>query len=768
MIKALATIAAASVGTQASKTHNSNTLLIRSISQVMGTVVADSAEAYNATILSVGQLGGCEVVATSRVYDPEGLDIFGEGYFSFQVHVSQHVVVDSVRMDLETIQSIVESGFDVVTGGQSQFRNHLHSNPLFLSVISVKMRQGFSPPVETAPTMVPNADEPTDRRTWFPSLRPLMAPSITPSTAVSMFPSSVFRDQSSVSPIPVYSIVPTVHSSHSPTAEPLAVTTSVPSLEIEQSWTDVPGKSSQPSAMEGKKLAVTTAITGASAAFLVFCFGLALFLWYGQRQTGSKKRLDNQNRDDSETNDIPDIVRLGSDQRSWAESSMGEYVTAGWRSNAKLPHSIVSVPPLGSFDENSLYTSPHSASLGEDGRTAIVFPLRTPSSLSSPMSLDQFNDHHERVVVDLVDDHRDRLDLKLLVLSPRTSATSNGARNAEPGERENQKYYSMNRASGKHTHEEVNIIKIEPLDPRRNIFKENDDFTLDPSEIDVWSSCDLNDSEGRAGNSDLSAEILSKASSPLSSGSTPRVNRLVIPPSMGLTLVDSMSVAVQEDFEEKYGRPTVWVNPIPAVDPKSRLTGGMKIMAPNMDHKKLISFQPLEESTSSRPVSSAFSQRAHSQKMDRHPGAAPSSLGGNKLSPMRLLESMSIPVVTPEGNESDCSTEQGKTANEISLRDGTTRSLRDVDDGNSFSQSERSSVSINPWLLRAELSTSGQDVDPNMKQGGKKSHLSPMFRPLRSGTNRSDPAHSQVILARKRKIMVSVPRGKLGITLANR
>ena len=78
--------------------------------------MAQAAKAYNSTIVrnnNNGQPLDCTVVAASRVYDPEAEDIFGPGYFSFQVHVTQRIVVESSNQTLylEVVQSIIEEGF---------------------------------------------------------------------------------------------------------------------------------------------------------------------------------------------------------------------------------------------------------------------------------------------------------------------------------------------------------------------------------------------------------------------------------------------------------------------------------------------------------------------------------------------------------------------------------------------------------------------------------------------------------------------------------
>lgn len=765
------------------------------MAQVMGTVVADAAEAYNATIVNYdddddttdGQRSGCAVVATSRVYDPEGEDIFGEGYFSLQVHVSQLVTVESVWMDLETIQSIVETGFDVVTGGQSQFRNYLHSNPLFQSVISVESRQGFSPP--TVETVEPSM-ETTDGPSALPSS---FRPSLAPSMAVSAMPQPSYGDESSISPtISVDSMMPTpVDSSHSPTAGPWALPSSVPSLEMDHSWTD-DGKTNEPSTLGGQKLtaAATTAIVAASAACIVFCLCLAMFLWYCHRHVGSK--TENQERDDSETNDIPEIVRLGSDQRSWADSSMGEYATSTWRKNTKQSNLVGSVPTLGSFDENSLYTSPHTKPLGEDGNSGIIIlPLPTPSSLSSQGPRDEVKHHDERLGFKLMDEQTDRSYIEVRALSPRTSSMTYRARIDESAETKNQTSNSVKRHRARSTteqnrstfisdrqpYEELRIIRIDPLDPGRDTFNENDDFTLDPSEIDVWStvlSCDLEDSEGGLG--DLSVDISSKAASPLSARSVAPVNNLGLPAYVGLSLADSIDVDVPEDFEERNGSPLVWVNPVPVVETTNTRSpgGGLEIMAHFLDvhAKNITSSHPSEASTTSKPVPFVAPQRAQNQYVVGQRGLAPNPQGRQTVRPWlhQHFESLSIPAVTPEGNESDSSTEHGRVTNEIYLlRDGISGSRKESNDGKSVLKSENYGTVHNSTLRLDDGRIVDQGANPDtISFDGNKSHLSPTFRTSGWRTTGNGPAQNQALLERKRKITVSAPRGKLGIVLANR
>jgi hypothetical protein len=764
------------------------------MTQVTGAVVANAAESYNATIVTnendddfVEQQSVCDIVATSRVYDPEGEDIFGEGYFSLQIHVSQLVTVQSVWMDMETVQSIVETGFDVVTGGQSQFRNYLHSNPVFLSVVSVKMRQGLSPvSVETMePTIIPSIpiDDTTKNPTTFPSyLHPSLAPFMMPSIETLTLSPSTHSNQSSIPPsILVDSMVPTtLQTSLSPTAGPWTLTTTEPSSEIDLSWTGEDDKTNEPTTFEGKNLnaTTTTAIVGASVAFLVFCICLAISLWYCVRQIGSKKGLENQEPHDSETNDIPEIVQLGSEQRSLADSSMGEYVTVGWRNNAKQSILEDSVPPLGSVDENSLYTSPHSQALGEEGHSSImIMSLPTPSSLSSQAPRGEIKHQIERLGFHFANDQKVRSDIKVRAFSDRTSPNRAGI--AKSAEKKNQTSLSMNSHHARSTshndskslksdrrqYEEVKIVSIEPLDPGRNTLKENDDFTLDPSEIDVWStvlSYDLEDSEG--GPCDLSVKNLSKATTtPSSARRSAHDNNLDIPVYRDISLADSSDINAPEYSEENHRSQSVLVKPIPMLEPtKTRSPrSGFENIAPIGGAKRVTLPHPSEESTSSRPGALVTSQLAHNQSIGRHTGLP-------QITPVLYqdFESLSIPPMTPIGKESDGSLEHEPVTKEIYLlRHGISGFRKNAIYGKNVAESENCGTVYILGLPKA----SDQGANPVIKSfAGKKSRLSSAFRSSGRRKNGSDPAQNGALLERKRHITVFAPVGKLGITLANR
>ena len=83
--------------------------------QIFGTIVTQAAKAYNSTFIrekNDGQQLDCAIVAASRVFDQEAEDIFGPGYFSFQVHVKQRIVLESSnQIYLEVVQSLIETGF---------------------------------------------------------------------------------------------------------------------------------------------------------------------------------------------------------------------------------------------------------------------------------------------------------------------------------------------------------------------------------------------------------------------------------------------------------------------------------------------------------------------------------------------------------------------------------------------------------------------------------------------------------------------------------
>lgn len=634
-----------------------------------------------------GQLE-CKVVATSRVYDPEAEDVFGQGYLSLQVEIVQLVAVESDSMSSVTLQLIIESGFDVVTGGQSQFRRLLHDNPVFLTIISVKVRRGFSSS-GTPPSMAPTTDEQPHSPSWFPSFRPSMVledvPSEGPSTELSTFPSSTSPSiQSSTSPESVtQSLMPSLLTlSESPTSFFSELPSLAQNPSTEQS-TPVPDMPTQSSAVDRQKLdgtAAAAAVAGTTAAFLAFFLCICTCVLCRHRRINSKKSCARKG-DDHELNAIPDIVRLQSDQRSWAESTMGEYITYGWICNAKRTLVSKGAPhPLGSFDENSLYTSPYIARDEEDYHSTTILPVPTASSLSSEGPDEHFKSFR-------------------------------GSTDVQP-------------------YQELTITKIEPLDPVLNAFQQNGDFTTDPIEIGVWSS-DFEDSDDGCG--DYTTEAYSKVTSSSLCKDTAHKKRTARSSSRGLAphtsyLVDRRVTTLEHN--EDWDHLSVRVAPSPMLEPCSngRSLADTKIEPKKNPNKMVLSYASGKAVSSTETASFFYSPKATDHHaVDGSPGPASNLLHGNIVNPMaHVFESKSIPAVKPEENESDCSTGLGAAKNrknETRVRDRALRQGKDVDN-DEISESETSGLSNSTWLLEVVASTLGQSKNPDMESLSVKSNRS--------------------------------------------
>ena len=216
------------------------------------------------------------IFASTRVYDPEAEDVFGPGYFCFQIQVLKSVIVESTQvMWLEAVENIIEAGFDVITGGQKQFRSSLHENQMFLSVINIEVKRGLASPVPPPSPMPSSAMIVTETPTLQPSVEPSFIPSSSPSDQPSRIPSSY----PSATPSVIPSFVPSVGS------------TNVPSVIVTPQNSPAPFSQSQgtPDGSSNDKFdaAIIAAIVGATATLVSACFFL-LLIWY--RHNRKKKR----------------------------------------------------------------------------------------------------------------------------------------------------------------------------------------------------------------------------------------------------------------------------------------------------------------------------------------------------------------------------------------------------------------------------------------------------------------------------------------------
>ena len=94
-------------------------------------------------------------MGSSRLYDPEAVNIFGHGHLTLQVEVSLDVVVVSAQnVWLEIVSDAVKKGFRLATGGQSETGNRLQDCPQFYSLQMIQIANGLSPS-QSPPTLAP-------------------------------------------------------------------------------------------------------------------------------------------------------------------------------------------------------------------------------------------------------------------------------------------------------------------------------------------------------------------------------------------------------------------------------------------------------------------------------------------------------------------------------------------------------------------------------------------------------------------------------------
>jgi hypothetical protein len=450
------------------------------------------------------------IFASARVYDPEAEDVFGPGYFSLQIQVVKSVIVESTQvLWLEAVENIIESGFDVITGGQMQFRGRLHENQMFLSVINIAVRRGLASPVPP-PSPMPSAMLVTGTPTPQPSSEPSFIPSFAPSNKPSRIPSTY----------------PSAAPSASPSFAPSIGPTNVPTAVVTPQNSPAPFSQSQgtPNGSSDDKFdaAIIAAIVGATATLVSACFFL-LLIWY--RHSRKNKRNKSYPREvaltrDAQGNILPIIVELGDDHLSLADvSTLGEDYMLH-RSTRRALASQQDITATGSFDENSLYTTPYDPE--ESDYRARIIPLPTQSSLSSTSSYArprEFDDYSGGIS-DFGDSNQSE--------SPFISSSSSGRKNMNRTNTPRNKdatttsYYMAKSSPKKHTastrlsipvdvdklepfyEEQLRIKRIEPLGLGLSTVEEDNDglsssdgtksddhdidsdFTRDPSELDVW------------------------------------------------------------------------------------------------------------------------------------------------------------------------------------------------------------------------------------------------------------------------------------------
>ena len=216
--------------------------------QTISEPVEAAAANVNASISAETGILGCKIVGTSRLYDSQAIDFFGEGFWTFQISVLQAVNVTSDHLLFsEEVTSFVKAGFEIATGGATQFRSELQNFPLFGTVLSIDLRDSLSPPIP-APTSVPS-NFLSHQATQTASITPSSVPSFNQTEAYSQSPSGIPNISPSASPTNTPSLMPSMDPSLMPTGQPSAFPSRGPSLRPSSAPSSKSrmGPSSQPS-----------------------------------------------------------------------------------------------------------------------------------------------------------------------------------------------------------------------------------------------------------------------------------------------------------------------------------------------------------------------------------------------------------------------------------------------------------------------------------------------------------------------------------------
>lgn len=698
-------------------------------------------------------------MATSRIYNPEAEDIYGPGFFSLQVQVSQFVAIASTfLLWSEVIKEILDAGFDVSTNGNTQFRTKLRTNSLFSSVDAVVVRGGLSPPVDR-PSSMPSTSPTTLSPTTAPSLEPSTTPTLQATDVPSSSPSSA----------------PTLTFSTAPSLRPSSVPTGSPTTTLELNPTFLAGidesnaGATAATSNQTFDAPVIAAIVGATVTFISACM-ILLFLWLRHRT--KKQKRHTMPKEVALSKQIgngfvpPGVVELDNDQRSLAETTLGER-TAGWNTRPRKVSSIArpsgrqgkhaGIRPLDSFDENSLYTTPFSEAQNDDDdeskfHPTVILPLPTPSDISSqaprPSALDshmlQSADSHDTTSSDGF-----VFGVPLVKSAPPVTAR----RRVSPSKRSFRQQSTPIDCDSNEPYEEMIITRIEPLDAQLPTVEEHDDFALDPEDLDVWS-CDFDDFERRS--DFFRGDVSSNPTSLTSTTSTAPVNNTNL--EAPKKAVSSSVIGKRGDVESQKDS----VGPIPdqIATKKPQRSNKMKVSpvaAPSAENilndlrndpqnlKRSPSLSSSKSSQSSKKSLSSMKTQTGSQyRLDPASRESSSSklvaLTDSVVNPLtKLFESMAIPSATPEGNESDEPSEGApETINGGSKKPAVPayRTQEEKDDDGAVSESEDSGMSASPWLMETVEDTLGpRSVNADMESLSGVSN-----RSHKSGTKRGPNA----------------------------
>lgn len=385
-----------------------------------GQVIAASIPIGASIVTNVAATGDvldyeCAILETNRVYDNDGEDALGQGFFILELAVEQvvYVTTTAAAAPLSTagIVKIVETGFNIGTGGRVKFRSLLREADEFSAVVNVEVLEGglsspeaaptFSPTVSMVPSTAPSMD-PSGAPSVVPSFIRTSAPSITPTKALSGSPSFVSTSVVSNSPSLAPSARTTLRPSPSVDLTTKPTSRPSPSLGPTVKPTSLPNSPLSSSDDNDRKPLIMGAIAGGVATIMVSCFFIfcVYFPFCGRKASHEEEGSPIGSASEEEilaATFIPDMVQLDEGNESLANTTLGDQTAGGVFGSQLTPRikNVVDVGPriknvgdgeairmFDSFDESSLYTSPH-VTPGNAAETKISSVFSAESSASS-------------------------------------------------------------------------------------------------------------------------------------------------------------------------------------------------------------------------------------------------------------------------------------------------------------------------------------------------------------------------------------------------
>lgn len=331
-----------------------------------------ASEEMDVTVVTSGSTNECTIVDTVRVHDTGG-EILGDNVFSIELLLEQVVYVTANNaLTLEDVTVLVQHGFNRGRGGRVMFRTLLTASLAFSTVLDVEVLNELGTDM-LAPTSAPTIV------TLLPTNQPTQAPTVMPSPTGR--PSAALPQVVSGSP----SGDPITSPSALPSSKPSVAPSALPSKFHMAEVIVTNGPSSAPSMVVAARASseetppsVIAAIAiGGFFVLIACCISVFLCRKNWQKATDQQNLLSNgdrrSNEDDSRLASpskqspsqsqglstlpiVPVIVRLDDEQRSLAETTLGEH-TAG-RKPPKKKRLVEMDVIMNSFEDESLYTSP--------------------------------------------------------------------------------------------------------------------------------------------------------------------------------------------------------------------------------------------------------------------------------------------------------------------------------------------------------------------------------------------------------------------------